>query len=83
VDIDDWVEQRVQAEAIFESQGHTPDFARRRLEIELGRVGWFYRTRYAEPFMREKSELLSRITVPESALRMASESHRLLFESLS
>ena len=83
VDIGDWFKQRVQAEAIFESQGHTPDFARRRLEIELGSVGWHHRTRYAEPFVREKSELLSRITVPESALRLASEPHRLLLQRLS
>ena len=36
VDVSDWYEQRVQAEALFESQGHTPAWARRRIDVSWG-----------------------------------------------
>ena len=73
VDISEWFEQRVEAEATYESQGHTPAFARRRIEIGTGRVGWFAGIAYGEAFVREKPELVSRITVPEAMLEHAAE----------
>lgn len=73
VDISDWFDKRVEAEALYRSQGHYPAFARRRMEVSLGNTGWFAGTMYAEAFVREKAELVSKIEVPESALRRASE----------
>ena len=39
VDISEWKEQRVQAECLFSSQGHTEAYTRKRLEIGAGRMG--------------------------------------------
>ena len=75
VDVSDWYEQRVQAEALFESQGHTPAWARRRIDVSVGNTGWFAGTLYGEGFVCEKPEVLPRIIVPESALSRAAESH--------
>jgi len=73
VDTSDWADQRVQAEEMFKSQGHTPAFARRRIELASGRTGWFAGTMYAEAWVREKPELVSRITVSDYVLRAAAE----------
>jgi len=73
VDISEWKEQRVQAEILFRSQGHTEAFARKRIEIGAGNMGWHAGTQYAEGFVRAAPELLPRLIVPESALRRASE----------
>ena len=73
VDISDWFEKRVAAEDKYRSQGHYPAWSRKRMEVSLGNVGWFAGTMYGEGFVRDKSELVSRITVAESALRRASE----------
>ena len=74
VDIGDWYEQRVQAEEMFESQGHTPAFARKRIEIGTGTAGWYVGTAYAEGFVRARPELQPRIVVGEYTLRAAEES---------
>lgn len=73
VDIGDWYEQRVQAEILFQSQGHTEAFARKRIEIGTGSMGWRAGTAYAEGFVRDAPEVLPGIIVPEFALRYASE----------
>jgi LmbE family N-acetylglucosaminyl deacetylase len=74
VDITDWYEQRVQAEATYVSQGHTPEFARRRITIGAGSIGWSAGTQYAEAFVREAPESLTRITLPESLLKVETQS---------
>ncbi len=71
VDITDWYEQRVQAEAMYVSQGHTEARARRTIDVSVGNVGRHSGTTYAEQFVRERLELLPHIVVPESALRAA------------
>ena len=73
IDISAWIEQRIQAEILFESQGHTEAFARKRVEISAGHMGWYSGTEYAEGFVRAAPELLSEIRVPEVALRSAAE----------
>ena len=73
VDISEWKEQRVQAEGLFRSQGHTDAFALRRVEIAAGNIGWYAGTAYAESFVRAVPEVLPRIIVAESALKRASE----------
>ena len=73
VDISEWKDQRVQAEILFGSQGHTEAFARKRIEISAGHMGWTAGREYAEGFVRANSEVLPRIIVPESALERASE----------
>jgi LmbE family N-acetylglucosaminyl deacetylase len=75
VDVSDWFEQRVEAEAVYVSQGHTPESSRQRMLLTLGNLGFFKHIPYAEGFVREKSELLSRLPVPESAIQQAEESH--------
>ena len=73
VDISAWKEQRVQAEILFASQGHTRAFAHKRIEIAAGHMGWYSGTEYAEGFVRSAPELLPEIQVPEAALQRASE----------
>ena len=73
VDITEWYEQRVQAEILFASQSHTPAYARKRIEIGAGVMGWSCGVGYAEGYVRAMPELLPRIIVPEIALRRAVE----------
>lgn len=75
IDVSDWYDRRVEAEALFESQGHTGAWARRRINVSVGNTGWFGGTLYGEGFVREQVELLPNISVPETALRRAAESH--------
>lgn len=85
VDISDWIEKRVKAEAEFVSQGHTRDFSRRRVEIDTGRQGWCARTRtaHAEGFVRADRELLCRLSVSPLDLRGARETRREAIKRLS
>jgi LmbE family N-acetylglucosaminyl deacetylase len=73
VDISGLYEQRVQAEALYESQGHTPEFARKRIEIGAGGIGWTHGSPYAEAFVRNKAERLDSIAVSEADLRAVQE----------
>ena len=68
VDISDWFEKRVEAEALYISQGHTLEWSRRRLLVSLGNTGWFSNNLYGESFVREKPELVSKI--PFSSLTL-------------
>ena len=82
VDITDYFERRVQAEATYVSQGHTPEWSRKRMEVTLGNAGWFSGTAYAEGFVQEKPFLLPKITLPESVLREAEETEAVRHERL-
>ena len=73
VDISEWYQQRVQAEAMYVSQGHTEARARRTVDVAVGHAGRYSGTMYAEPFVREKLELLPHIIVPDSALKAAED----------
>jgi LmbE family N-acetylglucosaminyl deacetylase len=73
VDITDFFEKRVQAEATYLSQGHTPEWSRKRMEVTLGNAGWYSGTQYAEGFVQEKPFLVPKISLPESVLREAVE----------
>ena len=71
VDISDWAEKRVQAEALFATQGHTEAFARKRIEVDAGRAGWVCGTQYAEGFVRREPDLFDDLPVPSRALQKA------------
>lgn len=73
VDISDWGAERKQAEAIFETQGHTEAFAERRIEVTSGHVGWSARTQFAEGFVRAESAVASQLTPTELELSRARE----------
>ena len=73
VDITDWYEQRVQAEVLFKSQGHTEPFARKRIEIGAGSIGWSGGMAYAEAFVRSKAEVVPKLTLSPYTLLMAEE----------
>lgn len=75
IDISNWFEQRVEAESMYISQGHTPESSRQRMKLTLGNLGFFQHIPYAEGFVRERAELLPRLPVPESAIQQAEESH--------
>ena len=73
VDISDWCEKRVQAEILFASQSHTEGFARKRVDIGAGQMGWACGISHAEGYVRATHELHRRIIVPEIALERAME----------
>lgn len=73
VDTTDWFEKRIQAENAFKSQGHTEEFSRRRIELTLGNTGWFSGTMYAESFVQERPEVVSKITISDHTLRRSKE----------
>ena len=73
VDVTDFFEKRVEAEATFVTQGHTPEWSRKRMEVTLGSAGWFSGTGYAEGFVQERAFLVPKIELPASALRLAEE----------
>ena len=83
VDVSDWFEQRVEAEATYKTQGHDPAFARRRIETNVGNVGWFSGTMYAEGFVRERPELWSKIELSPLVLRRAEEPHHTQMQRMS
>ena len=72
VDITEWKGQRVAAELAFASQGHTEEWAEKRIEIQAGHDGWYQGTGYAEGFVRDRPELLTHVEIPELLLRKAS-----------
>ena len=82
VDVTDWFEQRVEAEAVYVSQGHTAEWSRVRMQNDLGPTGWFGGTRYAESFVRERPELLPKIAISELTLKSASESIRARYDRM-
>ena len=73
VDVTDFFEKRVEAEATFVTQGHTPEWSRKRMEVTLGNAGWFSGTAYAEGFVQEKAFLQPKIVLPDSVLKAAEE----------
>lgn len=73
VDVSEWFEQRIEAEATYVSQGHTLEYARRRMTLVLGNIGSSVGTMYAEAFVRDKVELLSNITLPESLMKLETQ----------
>lgn len=83
VDISAWRQQRVQAELLFESQGHTEAFAQKRVEIGAGTMGWHAHTEYAEGYVRAAPEVLPRLIVPEIALRAAREPRQVQMQRVS
>jgi len=73
VDITDFFDKRVQAEATYISQGHTPEWSRKRMEVTLGNAGWYSGTQYAEGFVQEKPFRMPKIILPDSVLSEAGE----------
>ena len=73
IDVSDWSEQRVEAEAMYVTQGHTPAWSRKRIDLQVGGAGWSSGTQYAEGFVRDKAELLTRITLSEASLKKETE----------
>lgn len=73
IDVSDWIDRRVEAEALFESQGHSYEFARRRMEVTIGNAGYYIGTQYAEGFVRARPELLSKIHLSDIEVERARE----------
>ena len=51
----------------------TEEFSRRRIELTLGNTGWFSGTMYAESFVQERPEVVSKITISDHTLRRSKE----------
>lgn len=75
IDISDQVGNRIRAEEVFESQGHTAEFARKRIESSAGFQGWKAGTGYAETFIRGYREISRCLSVTKENLLLAGSSH--------
>jgi LmbE family N-acetylglucosaminyl deacetylase len=73
VDISDQMDNRIEAEKMFETQGHTEEFAQKRLEIGAGQFGWHAKVAYAEPFVRAQQQVQTHLTVTEHDVRSSLE----------
>lgn len=82
VDISDQVDNRMKAEALYESQGHTGDFARKRIEAFAGHAGWFGRTGYAEPFIRATAQVSDHLPLTANELQQASQTGEQTLEKM-
>jgi LmbE family N-acetylglucosaminyl deacetylase len=65
VDVTRQVAKRVQAEAMYKSQGHTRHWARKRIEVGLAHYGWAVGVPYAEPFIRQHKMVDDYLTIPD------------------
>lgn len=74
VDISDQIANRIKAEALYETQGHSMEFAHKRIEAFAGYHGWFGATGYAEPFLRAGFQTSDYLTVTDNDLRTSRES---------
>ena len=73
VDVSNWFEKRIQAEDQYISQGHTPEWSKRRMLVGLGEVGWYSGNLYGEAFVRSKAETVSSIPVSDLTMERANE----------
>ncbi len=73
VDISDQMANRIRAEGLYETQGHTPEFARKRIEAFAGYHGWFGNSGYAEPFIRARGQFSSHLSVTDRELEQSLE----------
>jgi LmbE family N-acetylglucosaminyl deacetylase len=78
VDISDHAAKRMKAEALFDSQGQTPEFARKRVQIGAGHCGWFAHTAYAEGWVRQGPEVSRYLTITDDDLEQAEMSREAL-----
>jgi LmbE family N-acetylglucosaminyl deacetylase len=83
VDVSDQAERRLRAEEMFVSQGHTPEFARKRLEIGAGKWGWQAHAAYGEPFVRASVVAENYLPVSPRELNEAGLSTKDRFERMS
>jgi LmbE family N-acetylglucosaminyl deacetylase len=76
VDISDQAANRIRAEKMFASQGHSESFARKRIEIGAGYYGWHARVAYAEGWVRGQAELGRYLTVTAEQRETAQMPHQ-------
>lgn len=71
VDITDQYENRVKAETCYVSQGHTPEFARTRMERGIGHYGSRAQVMYAEGFVSSNTVVRDRLPITDRELANA------------
>ena len=69
VDISGWAEQRIEAEMCYQSQGHTPAYARQRIMRLYGHYGWCAGVNLAEKFLRGNANVTSLLPVTDLDLK--------------
>ena len=83
IDISDQVANRIKAEALYETQGHTPELARKRIESFAGYAGWWGHAAYAEPYIRGQREVSNYLTVSDNDLLDAQRSSKETLASIA
>lgn len=78
IDIADHAENRLKAEQLFLTQGHTEDFARKRIEISIGIQGWCGGFAFGEAFIRAHIQLNEHLPLTDIEMahaKMSSADH--------
>ncbi|MQG40172.1 MAG: PIG-L family deacetylase [SAR202 cluster bacterium] len=76
VDVSEFFENRVTAEAMYKSQGHDEQYARRRVGLKLGSDGVTAGVPYAEGFVQEKFQTVPHIQLSDYTLKKGTESRK-------
>lgn len=72
VDITDQAANRLKAEAFFTTQGHSEEYAMKRIEVEVANIGWkTHACAYAEAFIQADPSLVDHLPVTELELKRA------------
>ena len=83
VDITEQVENRVKAEVLFATQGHTRPLALKRIEVGAGLTGWHGGFAYGEAFLEPRPRLTDHLPVTDIELEHANWSEMEYIASLA
>lgn len=83
VDVSDFFENRVTAEAMYKSQGHDEKYARRRVELKLGSDGVTAGVPYAEGFVQEKFQTVPHIQLSDYTFKKGTETRKDMLNNIA
>ena len=83
MDVSEFFENRVTAEAMYKSQGHDEKYARRRVGLKLGSDGAIAGVPYAEGFVQEKFQTVSHIQLSDYTLKKGTETRKDMLNNMA
>ncbi|MCL0100031.1 PIG-L family deacetylase [Dehalococcoidia bacterium] len=83
VDVSEFFENRVTAEAMYKSQGHDEQYARRIVGLRLGSDGLIAGVPYAEGFVQENFQTVSHIQLSDYTLKKGTETRKDLLNNMA
>jgi LmbE family N-acetylglucosaminyl deacetylase len=74
IDVESHAENRLKAEMLFQTQGHTEGFARHRIEMSLALGGWVGGFAFGESFIRARPQIIEHLPLTDIELTQAEQS---------